>query len=197
MLVLVAGISFLVQVYSVGYMAADPGYSRYFAFQSLFAWAMMFLVLSSSLLQLYVFWELVGLSSYLLIGFWYEKFSASQAGKKAFVMTRVGDVALFMGILLILIHTGGVSYPRPERLGYNVPNVAGSAHPFRPSHLRGNHREKRPVPPPDLASGCHGRSYAGQCSPSLGHNGRCGCLPDGTTLSFPEPCRGGDDRVSD
>jgi NADH-quinone oxidoreductase subunit L len=109
MLVLVAGISFLVQVYSVGYMAADPGYSRYFAFQSLFAWAMMSLVLSSSLLQLYVFWELVGLSSYLLIGFWYEKFSASQAGKKAFVMTRVGDVALFVGILLILIHTGGVS----------------------------------------------------------------------------------------
>ena len=109
MLVLVAGISFLVQVYSVGYMATDPGYSRYFAFQSLFAWAMMFLVLSSSLLQLYVFWELVGLSSYLLIGFWYEKFSASQAGKKAFVMTRVGDVALFMGILLILIHTGGVT----------------------------------------------------------------------------------------
>ena len=109
MLVLVAGISFLVQVYSVGYMAADPGYSRYFAFQSLFAWAMMSLVLSSSLLQLYVFWELVGLSSYLLIGFWYEKFSASRAGKKAFVMTRIGDVALFMGILLLLIHTGGVS----------------------------------------------------------------------------------------
>ena len=109
MLVLVAGISFLVQVYSVGYMAGDPGTSRYFAFQSLFAWAMMALVLSSSLLQLYVFWELVGLSSYLLIGFWYEKFSASQAGKKAFVMTRLGDVALFIGILLILIHTGGVS----------------------------------------------------------------------------------------
>ncbi len=109
MLVLVAGISFLVQVYSLGYMAADPGYSRYFAFQSLFAWAMMTLVLSSSLLQLYVFWELVGLSSYLLIGFWYEKFSASQAGKKAFVMTRVGDAALFLGILLILLHAGGLS----------------------------------------------------------------------------------------
>jgi NADH-quinone oxidoreductase subunit L len=109
MLVLVAGISFLVQIYSVGYMAGDPGYSRYFAFQSLFAWAMMALVLSSSLLQLYVFWELVGLSSYLLIGFWYEKFSASQAGKKAFVMTRVGDVALFIGILLILLHTGSLS----------------------------------------------------------------------------------------
>ncbi len=108
MLVLVAGISLLVQVYSVGYMAADPGYSRYFAFQSLFAWAMIALVLSSSLLQLYVFWELVGLSSYLLIGFWYEKFSATQAGKKAFVMTRVGDVALFMGLLLVLLHTGSL-----------------------------------------------------------------------------------------
>ena len=92
MLLLVAAISLLVQVYSLGYMAGDPGFSRYYAFQSLFAWAMMTLTISSAMLQLYVFWELVGLSSYLLIGFWYEKFSATQAGKKAFVMTRLGDV---------------------------------------------------------------------------------------------------------
>ncbi|MGE5841862.1 MAG: proton-conducting transporter membrane subunit, partial [Deltaproteobacteria bacterium] len=115
MLVLVAGISFLVQVYSLGYMAADPGYSRYFAFQSFFVWAMMALVLSSSLLQLYVFWELVGLSSYFLIGFWYEKFSATQAGKKAFVMTRLGDVALFAGLLLVLIHAGTLSIEELNR----------------------------------------------------------------------------------
>jgi NADH-quinone oxidoreductase subunit L len=108
MLLLVAAISFLVQVYSLGYMAADPGFSRYYAFQSLFAWAMMTLTLSSAMLQLYVFWELVGLSSYLLIGFWYEKFSATQAGKKAFVMTRLGDVAFFIGLLLVLLHLGNV-----------------------------------------------------------------------------------------
>ena len=108
MLLLVAAISFLVQVYSLGYMAGDPGFSRYYAFQSLFAWAMMTLTVSSTLLQLYVFWELVGLSSYLLIGFWYERFSATQAGKKAFVMTRLGDVAFFIGLLLVLLHLGNV-----------------------------------------------------------------------------------------
>ena len=90
MLTIVTAICFLVQIYSLGYMAGDTGFSRYYAFMSLFAWAMISLTISSSMLQLYIFWELVGLSSYLLIGFWYEKFSASEAGKKAFVMTRLG-----------------------------------------------------------------------------------------------------------
>ncbi len=106
MLVIVSIISFFVQVYSLGYMSGDPGFSRYYAFQSLFAWAMMSLCVSQNMLQLYVFWELVGLSSYMLIGFWYEKFSATQAGKKAFVMTRLGDVAFFLGILLLLTQLG-------------------------------------------------------------------------------------------
>jgi NADH-quinone oxidoreductase subunit L len=109
MLTVVATISFLVQVYSLGYMAGDAGFSRYYAFMSLFAWAMMNLTLASSMLQLYVFWELVGLSSYLLIGFWYEKFSATEAGKKAFVMTRFGDVAFFLGLLLVLVNLGNLN----------------------------------------------------------------------------------------
>ncbi len=109
MLAIVAAISFLVQVYSLGYMAGDPGYSRYYAFMSLFAWAMMSLTVSLTMFQLYIFWELVGLASYLLIGFWYEKFSATQAGKKAFVMTRTGDVAFFIGLLVILVNLGNVS----------------------------------------------------------------------------------------
>jgi NADH-quinone oxidoreductase subunit L len=121
MLLLVASISFLVQVYSFGYMAGDLGFSRYYAFQSLFAWAMMTLSISSAMLQLYVFWELVGLSSYLLIGFWYEKFSATQAGKKAFVMTRLGDVAFFIGLLLVLLHLGNV-----DILEMNGPDTATS-----------------------------------------------------------------------
>ncbi|MCG6892917.1 MAG: NADH-quinone oxidoreductase subunit L [Desulfobacteraceae bacterium] len=108
MLVVVAGICFLVQVYSLGYMAGDPGFTRYYAFMSLFAWAMISLTLSPTLLQLYVFWELVGLSSYLLIGFWYEKFSASEAGKKAFVMTRLGDVAFLLGLLVVLVEFGNL-----------------------------------------------------------------------------------------
>lgn len=109
MLTIVAVICFLVQIYSIGYMAGDRGFSRYYGFMSLFAWAMISLTLSSSMLQLYVFWELVGLSSYLLIGFWYEKFSASEAGKKAFVMTRLGDVAFLLGLLLVLINFGNLN----------------------------------------------------------------------------------------
>ncbi|MFO7557163.1 MAG: NADH-quinone oxidoreductase subunit L [Desulfobacterales bacterium] len=124
MLTLVAAICFLVQVYSLGYMAGDTGFSRYYAFMSLFAWAMISLVLSSSMLQLYVFWELVGLSSYLLIGFWYEKFSASEAGKKAFVMTRFGDVAFMLGLLLLLMNLGDL-----DILKMNSPVVTANMTP--------------------------------------------------------------------
>ncbi|MFH0730184.1 MAG: NADH-quinone oxidoreductase subunit L [Pseudomonadota bacterium] len=109
MLVVVTTICLLVQIYSIGYMEGDSGFSRYYAFMSLFAWAMICLTLSPTLLQLYIFWELVGLSSYLLIGFWYEKFSATQAGKKAFVMTRAGDVAFFLGLLLVLYAAGNLN----------------------------------------------------------------------------------------
>lgn len=124
MFAIVAGISFLVQVYSLGYMAGDEGFPRYFAFMSLFAWAMLNLALAATILQLYIFWELVGLSSYLLIGFWYEKFSATQAGKKAFVMTRAGDVAFFLGLMVILLHLGNFSI-----LGMNGPEAAKNMSP--------------------------------------------------------------------
>lgn len=123
MLVIVTTISLLVQVYSLGYMAGDPGYARYYAFMSLFAFSMTSLTLSPTLLQLYVFWELVGLSSYLLIGFWIERFSATQAGKKAFVMTRAGDVAFFLGLLLALFHLGNANI-----LGLNGPQAAAMPH---------------------------------------------------------------------
>jgi NADH-quinone oxidoreductase subunit L len=129
MLAVVAAICFLVQVYSLGYMAGDPGFARYYAFMSLFAWAMMNLSMAPTMLQLYIFWELVGLASYLLIGFWYEKFSASEAGKKAFVMTRLGDVAFFLGILLILTQFGNLNIldlngPAAGRLPLSVITAA-------------------------------------------------------------------------
>ncbi|HSO60064.1 MAG TPA: NADH-quinone oxidoreductase subunit L, partial [Desulfobacterales bacterium] len=129
MLMIVAVICFLVQVYSLGYMAGDPGVARYYAFMSLFAWAMLNLTLAATLLQLYIFWELVGLSSYLLIGFWYEKFSASQAGKKAFVMTRLGDVAFFIGILLVLLNFGNLSIAElnSPRAGFLPPPLITAA----------------------------------------------------------------------
>jgi len=106
MLVIVATISFLVQVYSLGYMAGERGFDRFYAFMSLFAWAMISLVLAPNVLQVFIFWELVGLASYLLIGFWYEKESASRAGRKAFVMTRLGDTFFFMGWLILLVWGG-------------------------------------------------------------------------------------------
>jgi NADH-quinone oxidoreductase subunit L len=130
MLTIVAVISFLVQVYSLGYMAGDPGFSRYYAFQSLFAWAMLSLCIAPTMFQLYIFWELVGLSSYLLIGFWYEKFSASEAGKKAFVMTRVGDIAFFLGLLIVFLNFGNLnirdmnSLQITERLSPTLISVA-------------------------------------------------------------------------
>jgi NADH-quinone oxidoreductase subunit L len=125
MLAIVTTISFLVQVYSMGYMAGDEGFSRYYAFMSLFAWAMMNLTIAPTMVQLFIFWELVGLSSYLLIGFWYEKFSATEAGKKAFVMTRFGDVAFFLGLLLTLVNLGNLNI-----LDMNGPGVSGRMSPF-------------------------------------------------------------------
>jgi NADH-quinone oxidoreductase subunit L len=126
MLLIVATISFLVQVYSLGYMAGDPGFSRYYGCQSLFAWAMMNMVIAPNMIQLFIFWELVGLASYLLIGYYYEKYSASQAGKKAFVMTRFGDLGFFLGLIILFlgfgnlgildIHAGAKTHAIPEFL---------------------------------------------------------------------------------
>ena len=102
MLVVVTGVSLMVQVYSRGYMHGDPGYVRYFAFMSLFSASMVGLVLASNIVQLYIFWELVGLCSYLLIGFWYERPAAAAAAKKAFVMTRIGDFGFLLAILYLV-----------------------------------------------------------------------------------------------
>ena len=100
--VVVAFITACIMLYSIGYMAHDPGKTRYFAMLSFFAWSMLSFVYAVDLLQSFIFWELVGLSSFFLIGFWFEKPEAAGAARKAFLMTRVGDVGLFIGILLIL-----------------------------------------------------------------------------------------------
>ncbi len=101
MLLVVTGVGSLIFLYSLSYMKDDPDVWRFFASLALFAFSMLGIVLSNNLIQTFIFWELVGLSSYLLIGFWFEKESASTAGKKAFLTTRVGDVGMMIGILLI------------------------------------------------------------------------------------------------
>ena len=101
MLVVVSGVSLLVQIYGLGYMHGDHGYTRYFAFMALFTASMLGLVTSSNIIQLFVFWELVGISSYLLIGFWMNRPSAAAAAKKAFIMTRFGDFGFLLGIIYL------------------------------------------------------------------------------------------------
>ncbi len=101
MLVVITVISFLVNIYSVGYMKNDPSATRFFALLGLFSFSMLGLVVSSNLIQMYIFWELVGISSYLLIGFWYHKPSAVSASKQAFILTRFADSFFLLGILLI------------------------------------------------------------------------------------------------
>ena len=101
LLIVVLTIGLLVHVYSIGYMSHDPGYWRFFAYLNLFMVSMLLLVLADSFLVVFVAWELVGLSSYLLIGFWKHKRSAALAAKKAFIVNRVGDVGFALGIMAI------------------------------------------------------------------------------------------------
>jgi NADH-quinone oxidoreductase subunit L len=106
LLIVVTTIGLIVHLYSVGYMAHDPGRWRFFAYLNLFMFSMLLLVLADNFLVVFAGWELVGLSSYLLIGFWYGKRSAALAAKKAFIVTRVGDVGFALGIMLIWVSTG-------------------------------------------------------------------------------------------
>jgi NADH-quinone oxidoreductase subunit L len=106
MVLVVTGVSFFIHIYSVGYMHDDQGFARYFTYLNLFVFMMLNLVLANNFLLMFVGWEGVGLCSYLLIGFWYEKDSASNAGKKAFVVNRVGDFGFILGIFLIFTSLG-------------------------------------------------------------------------------------------
>ena len=101
MLVVVTGVSLMVQIYSMGYMDGDESFARYYAYMSLFSASMIGLVLAVNIVQMYVFWELVGLSSYLLIGFWHDRPSAAAAAKKAFIITRIGDVGFLLAIIYL------------------------------------------------------------------------------------------------
>ncbi|NGP77859.1 NADH-quinone oxidoreductase subunit L [Balneolaceae bacterium YR4-1] len=104
MLLVVTLVSALVHLFSIGYMKDDVRYTRYFAYLGLFSFSMLGIVLTDNLLFMYIFWELVGISSYLLIGFWYEKKSASNAANKAFIVNRVGDFGMFLGIMILFVN---------------------------------------------------------------------------------------------
>ncbi|HEU4352270.1 MAG TPA: NADH-quinone oxidoreductase subunit L [Burkholderiales bacterium] len=110
MMVVVSFVSLMVHIYTIGYMAEDPGYQRFFSYISLFTFAMLMLVMANNFLQLFFGWEAVGLVSYLLIGFWYTRESAVYASLKAFLVNRVGDFGFVLGIALILAHFGTLQY---------------------------------------------------------------------------------------
>jgi NADH-quinone oxidoreductase subunit L len=110
MMLVVTFVGFLIHVYSVGYMHGDPGYARFFTYLNLFMTSMLILVLANNYLLMFLGWEGVGLCSYLLIGFWYQKKSASDAGKKAFVVNRIGDAGFLLGLFLIWETFGSLSY---------------------------------------------------------------------------------------
>ena len=107
---IVTFISFFVHIYSIAYMEGDPGFKRFFIYTNFFTFSMLFIIFSNNFLQLFIGWELVGLSSYLLIGFWYNKSSAVSANLKAFVVNRVGDIGLLLGVILILITSNSLNY---------------------------------------------------------------------------------------
>ena len=110
MLLVVTGVGFLIHVYSVGYMADDPSYYRFFTYLNLFMFFMLTLILANNYLLMFIGWEGVGLASYLLIGFWFQKDSAASAGKKAFIVNRIGDFGFLIGLFLIIQHFGSLNF---------------------------------------------------------------------------------------
>jgi NADH-quinone oxidoreductase subunit L len=123
MMVVVTFVSWMVHIYTIGYMADDPGYQRFFAYISLFTFSMLMLVMANNFLQLFFGWEAVGLVSYLLIGFWYTRPTAIYANLKAFIVNRVGDFGFLLGIALILAHLGTLDY---AEVFAQAPRVAQS-----------------------------------------------------------------------
>ena len=126
MLLIVTFVASFIHLYSAGYMHEDPGYSRFFACLSLFTFSMLGIVLSNNFLQLFIFWELVGVSSYLLIGFWFQKPSAADAAKKAFITNRLGDFGFILGILVVWATLGSLHFATLEAALKQNPATLGA-----------------------------------------------------------------------
>ena len=125
MVLIVTGVASLIHIYSWGYMREDPGFSRYFACLSLFTFSMLGIVLANNFLELFIFWELVGVSSYLLIGFWFERPAAADAGKKAFITNRLGDFGFILGILAVWATLGSLNFAALQNSLAKNPNALG------------------------------------------------------------------------
>ena len=145
MLLVVTGVGFLIHLYSVGYMADDKRYARYFGYLNLFIFTMVLLVSGSNVLMMFIGWEGVGLCSYLLIGFWFEKTANAVAGMKAFIFNRIGDFGFIVGIFLLFWSIGNISghwTMNFAELKQHAHILAGSCrHRDRPPSVHGSHRQ--------------------------------------------------------
>ncbi len=193
MLVMVTFVGLLIFIYSIGYMEHDENFTRFFCFLALFAGAMLGVIIANSLLLLFMCWEIVGLTSYLLIGFWYAKPEAAAAAKKAFITTRIGDLGFLIGMVWLYAQSGTLLF---YNSGLGCLETAALSHlarrrPSRPHrrlrhrhpHLLRRGRQIRPGPAPRLAARRHGRPHPRQRPHPRRHHGRRRRLPHRPHLS--------------
>ena len=179
MALVVSGVSTLIHLYSVSYMASDRGYRRFFAYLNYFVFSMLLLVLAGNFVLLIVGWAFVGAASYLLISFWYRRTTATSAGIKAFVINVIGDVGLVLGTFFIFKHTGTVdflaTFGKADQVFARNDGDAGGGLPPVPG---GRLRQVRPGAAAHLAPGRHGGPHAGLRADPRRHHGHGGRLPD-------------------
>ena len=186
MLVMITFVGLWIFVFSIGYMAGDKNFTRFFAYLSFFSAAMLGVVIANSLLLLFVCWELVGLASYLLIGFWIHKPSAAAAAKKAFITTRIGDIGLFLGILWLYQRQRHAALLRRRK---RLPRKGRASRARRQRHLRcaadflRRRRQVGSIPAARLVAGRDGRPDAGQRAHPRRHHGRRRRVSGGASLS--------------
>ena len=176
MMLIVSGVGGLIVLYSIGYMDGDDEERRYFAYIAFFVFSMLLLVEGGNLLMLLVGWGLVGLSSYLLIGFWHERPSAVAAAKKAFVMNAFGDATMALAFFILIAHTNSLVVRDVAHDGEPSLVDAGEPRRARPARRRGG--EVGADPAPDVAARRDGRPDAGQRPHPRGDDGHRRRLPD-------------------
>ena len=186
MLMMITLVGLCIFIFSTGYMAGDRNFVRFFAYLSFFSGAMLGLVISNSLLLLFICWELVGLASYLLIGFWIERPSAAAAAKKAFITTRIGDMGFFLGLLWLYGRSGTLLFYDDgngclESAGLAM--LGASARVYCASNFLWRSRQVGTISAARLVARCDGRPDAGQCTDPCRDDGRCRRFSGRTRIS--------------
>ena len=194
MMLVVTGVGFLIHVYSIGYMGHEGGYYRFFGYMNLFMFSMLVLVLANNYLMMFVGWEGVGLCSYLLIGFYFQRKSASDAGKKAFVVNRIGDAGFLLGVMLMAVTFGSLDFQQVTALARSGRFPVGSTRDRSNLHpaFHWRHGEVRTDSSIHLAAGRYGGPHAGERPDSCGHHGDGGCLHGGALQRAFHPGAHGD-----